>query len=319
MANAVKIVIMSSAAEEGVAAELAEADVCCANCGAAEVDDIKLEECDYCDLVKYCSDKCQEEHQDKHEKECENRVQELDELHDKELFTQPDKTHLGECPICFLPMPVDPRKSSFYPCCSELVCTGCVHANIMANIHDTVKAGSCPFCREPAVRSDDENHKRAMKRVKANDPVALRNMGARRYYEDDIYAAIEYWTKSAELGDLSAHYYLGRMYEGEGVEKDDEEAVYHYEKAAIGGHSGARYNLAVIEEENGNSHRAVKHLIIAANLGDEDSMKKLWKHYSAGDIAKEELDATLRTHQAAIDEMKSEQREVAEGSRALSS
>ena len=27
----------------------------CANCGIAQVDDIKLEECDGCDLVKYCS------------------------------------------------------------------------------------------------------------------------------------------------------------------------------------------------------------------------------------------------------------------------
>jgi hypothetical protein len=26
-----------------------EADICCANCGAAEVDDIKLEECNGCD------------------------------------------------------------------------------------------------------------------------------------------------------------------------------------------------------------------------------------------------------------------------------
>jgi hypothetical protein len=29
-----------------------EADVCCANCAAAEVDDIKLEGCDGCDLPR---------------------------------------------------------------------------------------------------------------------------------------------------------------------------------------------------------------------------------------------------------------------------
>ena len=57
--------------------------------------------------------------------------------------------------------------------------------------------------------------------------------------------------------------------------------------------------------------RAVKHFIIAANLGYEDSMKTLWKHYSAGDITKEELEVTLRTHKAAIDAMKSPQREEA--------
>ena len=52
--------------------EVEEADLCCANCGVAEVDDIKLElkDCDGCDLVKYCSDGCREEHQEKHSEEC---------------------------------------------------------------------------------------------------------------------------------------------------------------------------------------------------------------------------------------------------------
>jgi TPR repeat protein len=88
--------------------------------------------------------------------------------------------------------------------------------------------------------------------------------------------------------------------------------VYHYEKAAIGGHPWARHNLACIEEDNGNMERAVKHFIIAANPGDEDSMKLLWQHYSAGNITKEDLEATLRTHQAALDAMKSAQRDAAE-------
>jgi len=101
-------------------------------------------------------------------------------------------------------------------------------------------------------------------------------------------------------------------HEGEGVEKDEEKAAYHWEKAAIGGHPIARYNLACIEEDNGNMERAVKHAIIAANLGMEESMKKLWKHYSLGNITKENLDSTLRTHQAAIDAMKSAQRDEAE-------
>ena len=58
--------------------------------------------------------------------------------------------------------------------------------------------------------------------------------------------------------------------------------------------------------------RSVKHYIIAANLGDEDSMKALWKHYSLGNITKEDLDATLRTHHAAVDATKSAQRDSAE-------
>jgi TPR repeat protein len=88
--------------------------------------------------------------------------------------------------------------------------------------------------------------------------------------------------------------------------------VYYWETAAIGGHPWARHNLAVIEKRIGNIERAVKHFIIAANLGFENSMKELWKHYSGGHITKENLDATLRTHQAAVDAMKSSQRDEGE-------
>jgi TPR repeat protein len=88
--------------------------------------------------------------------------------------------------------------------------------------------------------------------------------------------------------------------------------VYHWGEAAIGGHPRARHNLGCIEEDNGNTERSVKHFIIAANLGYELSMKVLWKHYSEGYITKEDLDATLRIHQAALDAMKSEQRDAAE-------
>lgn len=58
--------------------------------------------------------------------------------------------------------------------------------------------------------------------------------------------------------------------------------------------------------------RAVKHFIIAAKIGHINSMKKLWRRYAHGDINKEDLEATLRTHQAAIDAMKSPQREAAQ-------
>ena len=58
--------------------------------------------------------------------------------------------------------------------------------------------------------------------------------------------------------------------------------------------------------------RAVKHWIISARLGEIDSMKALWGQYAQGNITKEDLEATLRTHQAAIDAMKSPQREAAQ-------
>jgi TPR repeat protein len=160
---------------------------------------------------------------------------------------------------------------------------------------------------------DKETHKRMMKRVKANDPAALRHMGGQYYDKRDYDGAFEYLTKAAELGDIEAHHQLGYMYhQGDGVEKDEEKALYHWEKAAIGGHPIARHVLALTEEKNGNMERAVKHYIIAAKVGYELSMKELWKHYSHGNITKEDLDATLRSHQAALDGMKSAQRDIAD-------
>jgi tetratricopeptide (TPR) repeat protein len=232
---------MSSVAE-------ADADTCCANCGIAEVDEIKLEDCDGCDLVKYCGDNCKDEHQEQHKEVCKNRAA---ELHDKKLFSKPDGNHRGECPLCFLPMPLDPTKSTFYPCCSKIICYGCDYVNAKSNGGD-----NCPFCREPGTGDDEENTKRMMKRVKANDPAAIREMGARRMAEEDYDTAFEYYTKAAELGDAAAHYQLGYMYyNGEGVEKDEEKRVYRWEKAAIGGHPRARHNLACCEERNGNMER----------------------------------------------------------------
>jgi tetratricopeptide (TPR) repeat protein len=291
--------IMSSVAEES--------DVVCANCGhdIAEVDEIKLEECDGCDLVRYCGDKCREEHREQHNEECKKRAK---ESQDNSLFRQPDGSHRGECPLCFLPMPLDPRKSTFNSCCSKHICDGCEYAH-------HVKSGSqtCPFCRESLADDDDEEERRLMKRIKANDPAALRYMGTERYFEGDHDTAVKYWTKAAELGDMEAHCNLGESYhEGDVVVKDEEKGVYHLEMAAIGGDPDARHYLAVIEERNGNVKRAVKHFIIAANLGYEESMKALWKHYSAGNITKEDLEATLRTHKAATDAMKSPEREAAE-------
>ena len=75
--------------------------MCCASCGIAGVDDMKLKKCTACHLVRYCSVKCQKEHRPKHKKVCKKRAA---ELRDEILFKQPDGSDLGDCPICCLPL-----------------------------------------------------------------------------------------------------------------------------------------------------------------------------------------------------------------------
>src|SRR5210317_1376516 len=99
----------------------------CASCGKVAVDDVKLKKC-ACNLVKYCSVGCQKNHRPQHKKACKKRMA---EIRDDRLFTQPEESHLGECPICCLPLSLDPNKFSLNSCCCKHTCDGCDYANKM--------------------------------------------------------------------------------------------------------------------------------------------------------------------------------------------
>ena len=284
-------------------------DICrCAACGIAEVDDIKLKKCDGCDLVRYCSDECQKDHRQEHEAMCKERAA---ELRDEILFKQPESSNLGDCPICCLPFPLDTLKCIQYLCCSKRICNGCDHAN-KAQLQENVQP-SCPFCRCPVPETEEEINKNLMKRVEANDPDALTYVGMEVAKSGDYYRAFKYWTKAAELGDALAHYQLSVSYaNGEGVEKDEKKEIFHLEEAAIRGHRSARFNLMCRERDNGEIERAVKHLIISASLGDDESIQALKKCYRNEIVSKDDFAAALRAHHAAVKAMKSPQREAAD-------
>ena len=248
---------------------LSVGDRCCASCGITEVDDIELKECDACKIVRYCSDECQKEHRSKHEEECKTRAA---ELRDELLFKQPESSHLGDCPICCLPQPLYLAKP-LNTCCSKVICLGCNYTNQIRELKEKLMH-SCPFCRSLLPRTLAETRHNVMKRAEVNDPGALRDMGLRCYHEGDYDNALGYWTKAAELGDITAHYQLSILFvEGGVVEKDEQQKSYHLEEAAIGGHPAARHNLGCYEWYSGSKERAVKHFIIAANLGFDDSME----------------------------------------------
>ena len=235
----------------------------CASCGTAGSDDIKLRKCTACYLVRYCSVKCQKEHRSQHKKECKRRAA---ELRDEILFKQPESSHYGDCPICCLPLPVDPEKSNMMTCCSKIICHGCNYGN-QKREYEARCLPKCPFCREALSKTDEEVNERLMKRVEANDPEAICDMGMERYNEGDYKSAFEYWTRAAALGDAHAHYQLSVLYrDGEGVEKDEKKELHHAEQAAIGGHPEARHNLGLMEGNNDRLDRAAKHWIIGANL-----------------------------------------------------
>ena len=98
---------------------------------------------------------------------------------------------------------------------------------------------------------------------------------------------------------------------GHGVEKDEVKSIHYAEEAAIGGHPAARYNLGCDEwNHSKNYDRAVKHWIIAATQGDDNSINSLMREFKMGHVSKEDLASALRAHQAAVDATKSTQREA---------
>ena len=288
-----------------------EADEVCASCGISGGDNVKLKLCTACKLLKYCSVECQKNHRPQHKKTCKKRAA---ELHDDKLFTLPDESHLGECPICCLPLPLDVKKWALNSCCCKTICIGCSHANILRE-EELSQYPKCAFCREPLPATKEEANQKIMERVEANDPVALRAKGVTCNSGGDYEGAVEHYTKAADLGDIEAHYNLSFMYaEGKGVEKDLKKEVYHMEEAAIGGHPGARCNLANHEGRNGRIERATKHYIIAAKQGFDQGLDAVKTCFQRGVVSKEDYEAALRGHQASVDATKSQQREAAEKS-----
>jgi hypothetical protein len=110
-------------------------------------------------------------------------------------------------------------KSIVMGCCSKSICEGCNYANQKREWKELVMP-SCPFCRTPAPATQEQSYVNKMKRVKANDPVALCSMGVVRFNEGDYITAFEYYTKAARLGDAEAHFRLSNMYRtGEGLKR----------------------------------------------------------------------------------------------------
>ena len=71
--------------------------------------------------------------------------------------------------------------------------------------------------------------------------------------EKDLDNAIEWWKKAAEKGYAEAEYKLGVCYHfGFGIKKSHKLARYWYEKAANQQHKSAKVALKTLNEEDGN-------------------------------------------------------------------
>ena len=141
-----------------------------------------------------------------------------------------------------------------------------------------------------------------------------------RYYTNgdmglpqDMTKTHELYLKAGELGCDRAYYNLGINYQfGNSVESDMKKAKHYYELAAMNGDVNARNNLGAMEGNAGNLHRAMKHFILAASVGQKHSLDAVKWGFMNGYVTKDEYANTLRSYQKIVDEMKSEARDKAE-------
>ena len=229
---------------------------------------------------------------------------------DEDLFKEPSERE--ECPICLVPLPLSNEAIQYQSCCGKMICAGCIHAGAV----DSRRL--CPFCRTPEVSSAGEFMKRLKKRAEADDADAIYQLGG--HYDSggldglqqDSKKAVGLWLRAGNLGCAAAYHNLAVAYDnGRGVERDMKKAKYYYELAAMGGNLSSRYNLGVVERDAGNMNRAVKHWMIAARAGHDNSLQAIRVGFMHGIATKDDFEKALRAHKEVKDEIKSEQREAA--------
>ncbi|EJK46011.1 hypothetical protein THAOC_35344 [Thalassiosira oceanica] len=265
----------------------------CANCGKEGSITVKLRNCTACRLVKYCGVDCQRAHRKQHKKACKQRAA---ELKDEKLYSQGHERPEGDfCPICTLPIAFPMAEHSVIEwCCMKRICEGCNYAAQKRGMHD------CAFCRTPCPDNDADRLAMIMTRVRKKDPEAMNHLGDKYFYgrlglQNDMRKAVEMYTEAAEL-----------------VQQDEAKAVEFFTKAAVKGHSESRHNLGCYEEEKGNDDRALKHYLISAKMGDNDSIENIKQMFMAGFATKEQYAEASKGYQDAVEEMKSHDRDEAE-------
>ena len=241
-------------------------------------------------------------------------TRDTDDISDDGLFKQPPPKE--DCPICLLRLPLLASGSVYKSCCGKMICCGCRHAPVYDNLGNEINKKKCPFCRTP-VPTSIERIERYKKRAELDDAEAIFTLGCiyrngDKGFPQDYEKAFELFVRAGELVHVDAYCNVGYAYEdGNGVEIDKKKANHYYKLAAMGGDVYARYNLGVDEEDEGNMNRALKHYMIAAGGGDNDSLKEIQKLYTNGHATKDDYAKALRAYQAYLAEIKSTQRDAA--------
>ena len=251
----------------------------------------------------------------------------VEELEGADLFAPLPPTE--DCPICLVPMSRMASNSTYFACCGNVICTGCVEENgaLIKRQNEEKNAGkkvafTCPFCRELRP-SFDGLIRRLEARASKSDHDALKNLGCSfmegiHGWPQDVLKALDCWIRAIELGSPEACGFIGHCYlEGNGVAVDKKRAALFERVGALRGSVIARHNIGNFEYYDlGNHQNGIRHWKIAAEAGSQPSVDALKKIYNADGkipgkefISKECMDSLYRVCHDAQEEVKSEERE----------
>ncbi|KAL7544924.1 hypothetical protein ACHAWF_008295 [Thalassiosira exigua] len=213
-----------------------------------------------------------------------------------------------ECPICFLPFPIDGRQDCYRECCGKVICMGCY----VAHATEPELDDKCPFCRAPTseLLCDRVRVASCRKRMEANDAEGMVVLG--QYYESgrhglqkDEKKAFDLFLRAAELGSAIACTKVAHK-----IGYKSSKGRTFEEKAAKLGCIQSRYNLGMLEFEDGNVELAIRHWKIAAVVGLEEALSRVLWCFKVGVVSKSEYEEILRCSQRAMADEWSEQREL---------
>lgn len=216
---------------------------------------------------------------------------------DDSLFDTPPP--MPDCPICFLPLPIEDHAYRNKPCCGKTICCGCE----LAHWETEETENTCPFCRQPESRPLHETLALMKKRMKLND--AENTFCLACFYDKGInglpkdrHKAHQLYVRAAELGSLRAFTNAAFGYRtGDVVEKDEAKGMYYLEKGAKLGQVKARYSLGEIAACKGEWDLAHRHFKISACAGYQPALDRIAGSYKQGMVGKEVYTECLRASQ----------------------
>ena len=242
-----------------------------------------------------------------------------------------------ECVLCCYPLPLNLAESLYKECCGEVICWGCIIAQkrtliIGTNVKKPIKGSKeehlefmtilyseqimvCPFCRYDVPENEQERLKRLWDRIdeyndrKAMNKIGLDYMKGDHGLSKNLKKAEELLKRSYDLGNPSAAVNLSVLHRDH--VPDEARMTQYTEEGARRGDVNCMNALAIRAAQSGNQEEAKRQFMTAACSGHEEAMQNLMKLYRHKLLSKEALATTLRTHKAAIDNVKSEAREYA--------